>query len=69
MKVTAGETTRDKVFTLETVACIGACSIAPVISINDEYFGRVTVKEIPKILKKYRQEVNSNSENEKTVSA
>ena len=68
LKVQAGETTRDKVFTLETVACIGACSIAPVISINDEYFGRVTVKEIPKILKKFRNEVNSNMENEKTVS-
>lgn len=49
----AGETTRDKNFTLETVACIGACSIAPVININDDYYGRVTSKEIPKILKKY----------------
>lgn len=56
LNVEAGDTTRDKLFTLETVACIGACSIAPVISINDEYYGRVTVKEIPKILKKYRNE-------------
>ena len=52
--VPAGCTTRDKVFTLETVACIGACSIAPVININEEYFGRVTVNEIPKIIKKYK---------------
>jgi NADH-quinone oxidoreductase subunit E len=49
----AGETTRDKNFTLETVACIGACSIAPVININSDYYGRVNSKEIPKILKKY----------------
>ena len=52
--VPADCTTRDKLFTLETVACIGACSIAPVININEEYFGRVTVNEIPKIIKKYK---------------
>ncbi|MBK7106765.1 MAG: NADH-quinone oxidoreductase subunit NuoE [Ignavibacteriae bacterium] len=52
--IKAGQTTRDKQFTLETVACIGACSIAPVINVNDEYFGRVTIKEIPKIIKKYK---------------
>jgi len=53
LKIKAGETTRDKKFTLEIVNCIGACSIAPVITINCEYFGRLTVKEIPSILKKY----------------
>lgn len=51
--IKAGETTRDKNFTLETVACIGACSIAPVITINDEFYGRLSVKDIPKILKTY----------------
>ena len=54
--VPAGGTTRDKLFTLETVACIGACSIAPVISINEEYYGRLEVKEIPKIINKYKRE-------------
>lgn len=54
--IKAGQTTRDKLFTLEIVACIGACSIAPVININDEYYGRITVKEIPKILSKYKKE-------------
>ena len=58
--IKAGETTRDKLFTLETVACIGACSIAPVININEEYYGRVEVKEISKILNKYKKEkINS----------
>ncbi len=69
LNVKSGETTRDKLFTLETVACIGACSIAPVICINDEYFGRVTVKEIPKILSKYRKEEKTISKSEKAVSA
>lgn len=56
LNIKAGQTTRDKLFTLETVACIGACSIAPVININEEYYGRVAVKEIPKILSKYKKE-------------
>lgn len=49
----AGETTRDKNFTLETVACIGACSIAPVISVNEDFHGRLTVKDVTKVLKPY----------------
>jgi len=53
--IKAGQTTRDKVFTLETVACIGACSIAPVININEDYYGRTVIKEISKILAKYRK--------------
>jgi NADH-quinone oxidoreductase subunit E len=51
--IKAGETTRDKKFTIEVVACIGACSIAPVITVNDDYFGRITVKDIPKIIKSF----------------
>lgn len=63
----AGETTRDKNFTLETVACIGACSIAPVINVNSDYYGRVTSKEIPKILKKYTAVDSSNEKNEEQI--
>lgn len=61
LRIKAGETTRDKLFTIETVACIGACSIAPVISVNDEYFGRLTVKDIPKIIMKYKKEAKVES--------
>ncbi len=53
LNIKAGETTRDKKFTLEVVNCIGACSIAPVITINNEYFGRLTVKDLPGLLKKF----------------
>jgi|SRR5690554_3237650 len=55
LKTKAGETSRDKKFSVEVVNCIGACSIAPVITINDEYYGRVEVKDIPKILKAYNK--------------
>ncbi|MGE5437446.1 MAG: NADH-quinone oxidoreductase subunit NuoE [Syntrophothermus sp.] len=54
LKIKAGETTRDRKFTIEVVNCIGACSIAPVITVNDDYHGRITVKDIPSILKKYQ---------------
>ena len=40
--VNRGETTKDGKFTLETVACIGACGLAPVIMINDDTHGRLT---------------------------
>jgi NADH-quinone oxidoreductase subunit E len=40
-----GETTKDGLFSLETVACIGACSIAPAITINGEYYGKLTKKK------------------------
>lgn len=53
LNIKAGETTRDKKFTLEIVNCIGACSIAPVITINEDYYGRIAAKDIPKIIKNY----------------
>ena len=53
LKCKAGETTRDKKFTLEIVSCIGACSIAPVITVNEDYHGRISTKDIPSIIKKY----------------
>jgi NADH-quinone oxidoreductase subunit E len=62
--IKAGQTTRDKLFTLETVACIGACSIAPVINVNEDYYGRASVKEIQKILSKYKKEEQSKNKTE-----
>ncbi|OCL27653.1 NADH dehydrogenase [Orenia metallireducens] len=49
-----GETTEDLKFTLESVACIGACGLAPVIMINDDTHGRLTPDKIPAILEKYK---------------
>ena len=52
--VKAGDTTRDRLFTLETVACIGACSIAPVIAVNEQFHGGLTVKSLQKLLRTYK---------------
>ncbi|PKP53711.1 MAG: NADH-quinone oxidoreductase subunit NuoE [Bacteroidetes bacterium HGW-Bacteroidetes-1] len=55
LKVKAGQTTRDKLFSLEVVACIGACGLAPVISINGEFHAKVTSDSIKSVLEDYRK--------------
>lgn len=47
------KTTDDGIFTLETVACLGACGLAPVMTINEDVYGRLTPDEVDKILDKY----------------
>ncbi|GEA14246.1 NADH-quinone oxidoreductase subunit E [Moorella sp. E308F] len=47
------ETTPDGRFTLETVACLGSCGLAPVMMINEETYGRLAPEKIPTILEKY----------------
>jgi NADH-quinone oxidoreductase subunit E len=54
LKVKAGQTTRDKLFSLEVVACIGACGLAPVISVNGEFHAKVTSESLKSILEVYR---------------
>ncbi len=53
--VEPGRTTRDGLFSIEVVACIGACGLAPVISINGEFHARVTPEEIPVLLDSCRK--------------
>lgn len=49
-----GETTPDGLFTLETVACLGACFLAPVLVVNEDYYGRVTPAKTRDIIRRYR---------------
>lgn len=51
--VHAGETTPDLRFTIETVACIGACGLAPVMMVNDDTHGRLTPEHVIEILDRY----------------
>lgn len=48
-----GETTEDGKFSLETVNCLGSCAIAPVMVINDKYYGKMTASMVRQILKEY----------------
>ena len=47
------ETTEDGLFTIEEVACLGCCSLAPVMMINDQTYGNLTDKKVEKIIKDY----------------
>ncbi len=51
------ETSDDGSFSLLSVACIGCCSLAPVITINEETYGRLTPAKLRKILRTYKQKV------------
>ena len=53
LQIKAGGTTADLLFTLETVACIGACGLAPVMMINDDTHGRLNPEGVTEILGKY----------------
>lgn len=55
LNIKAGETTSDELFSLETVACVGACSIAPVVTVDEEFFGRLQQKDITALIDKYRK--------------
>ncbi len=52
--IEVGETTKDLKFTLEVMRCIGACGLAPAITINDKVYKQVVPSKIPKILGKYQ---------------
>lgn len=51
--VSTGQTTKDKRFDLQRVACLGCCALAPVIQINDDIYSRVAVIRLKQILEKY----------------
>jgi NADH:ubiquinone oxidoreductase subunit E len=53
--IRGGETDQQGLFSLEVVACLGCCSLAPVISINGKVFGNLNRKKLIRILKKHRK--------------
>lgn len=58
--IKAGETTEDGLFTLDALRCIGACGIAPAISINGKVYPKLTVSAVPTIIEEYRKLGGSN---------
>jgi NADP-reducing hydrogenase subunit HndA len=53
--IKGGECTPDRKFSLEACRCIGACGLAPVLTINGEVYGRLVVDDVDKILEKYAE--------------
>ena len=55
LQIKDGETSDDLQFTLESVACLGCCSLAPVLTVDENTHGRLTDREVRKILAKYKK--------------
>jgi len=56
-----GETSEDYQFTLETVACLGACFLAPTMMVNQTYFGKLSPAKVTSVLDQYRKDEWKNS--------
>ena len=54
LKIKDGETTEDDFFTLESVACLGCCSLAPVMMVDESTYGKLTGKQAVKIIKELK---------------
>jgi len=50
-----GETTPDMQFTLKSLRCLGCCSLAPAAIIGDAVYGKLTIKDVPKVVRKYQR--------------
>lgn len=55
LKIGNGETTEDRLFTLETVSCLGCCSLAPVIMVDKDTHGNLKAGDLKKVLRPYRE--------------
>jgi NADH-quinone oxidoreductase E subunit len=55
MKLKPGQTTRDKMFSLEVVACMGACGLSPVVNLNGEFHAKVTPRKLARIIQECRE--------------
>ena len=55
LDVKSGETTEDKMFSVETVNCVGACALGPLVIVDGEYHGNQTATRIERLVKKIRK--------------
>ena len=58
--VKKNEITKDGLFSVKDVRCVGACSLAPIVTVDDKVYGYVTAEKVPGILEKYRGDFNEN---------
>jgi NADH-quinone oxidoreductase subunit E len=53
LKIDSGETTEDLQFTLEEVNCLGCCAIGPVMTVDNKYYGNMSVSKVERVINKY----------------
>lgn len=56
LNIKVGQTTDDKLFTLEATRCLGCCGLAPVMTIDEDVYGNVDPKKVPEIIAKYKNQ-------------
>ena len=66
LNIKAGQTSDDLIFTLETVNCVGACALGPVIVIDGQYHGQMTQTKVTKLLEKYTSARRGKDETDKS---
>ncbi|MCX7029625.1 MAG: NAD(P)H-dependent oxidoreductase subunit E [Spirochaetes bacterium] len=55
LDIPAGSTTKDGLFTIETVNCLGACALGPIVTVDGEFHGSMTAAQVPRLLEKYAE--------------
>lgn len=55
--IAPGETSEDGLFSLELVNCLGSCAIAPVMVVDDTYYGKMTLEKLPGVIAGYKEAV------------
>jgi len=60
LSLKSGQTSRDRLFSLEVVACMGACGLSPVMNLNGEFYAKVTPQKLTKIIQECRETESKN---------
>lgn len=68
LEIEPGETTPDMNFTLETVNCLGACALGPVVVVNGEYHGQMTIQKAISLLNECKTKLKEEEENDTSKS-
>ena len=68
LEIEPGETTPDMNFTLETVNCLGACALGPVVVVNGEYHGQMTIQKAISLLNECKTKLKEEEENDSSKS-
>jgi len=58
LNIFPGETTGDRLFSFDTVNCLGACAIGPIVVVNEKYYGQMDVKKTEKLIEELKNEKN-----------
>ncbi|GAH50492.1 unnamed protein product [marine sediment metagenome] len=66
LSIEAGQTSRDLTFTLETVNCLGACALGPVVMVDGEYHGQMTQAKVDRLLDRYIEAAGGKHDPEKS---